>query len=147
MLRWSPLEEMDVLKREFENLFAPVTSVNGESKTCGFNPPVEVVEADDNYKVRLSLPGLPQDNIGEHVHLEATQKTLTVSGELQPSGKDAAEKTLISQLRYGPFFKQLAFPDGIAHENIEASYRSGILEIFLPKLYTAQKRSIQIQVK
>jgi HSP20 family protein len=132
MLCWTPLEEMDVLKREMESLFAPVSAANGESRAYTFNPPAEVIEA---------------ENIGEHVHLEATQKALTISGELNTPVREVNEKVLTSQFRYGRFFKQLGFPDGIDHENIEANYQSGILEIRLPKMATAQKRSIQIQVK
>lgn len=146
MMKWSPFDEMEMLKKQIDHVFAPLAP-SGSDNGYGFNPAVDVLEAENTYKVRMVLPGLPSENIGEHVNIEATSKTLTVSGELRPRELSGSEKILISQCRYGKFFKQLSFPDGIDHENIQAEYVNGILEISLPKAAAAQKRSIQINVK
>jgi HSP20 family protein len=144
ILKWtSPLDDMDVLRKEIDQVFA--TAAQGPA--AGFNPPIEITEAEDAYCVRMLLPGLPMENLSEHVHIDATQKTVTISGELQPRELQPGEKTLVSQFRTGKFFKQLSFPDGIQHEAIAASYGNGMLEIRLPKAVAAQKRSIEIQVK
>lgn len=142
--RWTPFEEMEVLQKQLDQLFSPASSTG---PSTGFNPPVEVLEGENAFKVRLMLPGLPAENIGEHVNIEATQKTLTVSGELHAYEPGQGEKLLINQFRTGKFYKQLSFPDGIDHEQINAEYRNGILELILPKAASQQKRSIQINVK
>lgn len=143
LMKWAtPFEEMDLLRKEMEGLLGN-TQTNAASD---FNPPVEVVESESNYQVRFILPGLPAESISEHVNMEATQKTLTVTGEIRPREMQPTEKLLINQFRTGKFFKQLSFPDGIDHENIGAHYRNGILEITLPKAMAAQKRHIEIKV-
>lgn len=144
MLKWaSPLDEIDMLRKEIDNAFAATTATNG----TGFNPAVEVVEAENAYRLRIPLPGLPTENLSEHIHIDATQKTLTLSGEMTPPELQPGEKALMTQIRYGKFYKQLSFPDGIDPETIEASYSAGMLEIRLPKASASQKRSVQIQVK
>lgn len=142
VMKWvTPLEELDFFRKEMEGLLSNNTSAN----TGTFSPPVEVIETENNYQVRLLLPGLPAEQISEHVRLEATQKTLTLSGEINPRELQGSEKLLVNQFRYGKFFKQLSFPDGINHDHIEAAYKNGILEVSLPKTIAVQKRSIQIQ--
>jgi HSP20 family protein len=144
MLKWaSPFEEMELLRKEIDQAFNSAS----QSAATGFSPPVEVVEAENHYQLDIYLPGLPTENLSEYVNIEATQKTITVSGEVKPRELPAGEKTLISQFRYGKFYKQLSFPDGIHHENIEASYSNGILTLRLPKALSSQKKTIQIQVK
>lgn len=143
LLKWAtPFEEVDLLRKEMEGLLTtPANVSNGQ-----FNPPVEVVEAENYYRVRILLPGLPAESIGEYIHLEGTPKTLNMSGEIRPAELRPQEKLLLNQFRYGKFFKQLSFPEGIDHENIEARYNQGILDIQLPKAVASQKRSVQIQV-
>ncbi|WP_303674406.1 Hsp20/alpha crystallin family protein [Vampirovibrio chlorellavorus] len=143
ILKWTtPIEEMNLLRRELEG-FLNTPGYSGNSSD--FNPPVEVVETETHYQVRILLPGLPADQISEHVHLDATPKTLAVSGEMHPRELQPGEKVLVNQFRHGQFFKQLSFPDGVDHERIEAAYKNGVLEISLPKALAVQKRSIQIQ--
>lgn len=145
MLKWSTpldeLSEMNLLRRELDHLFTPV------SGQTALNPPIDVAESEGYYRVRMSLPGLPTQNVGEHVQLEATPKTLNISGEVHAPEPQPGEKTLFSQVRHGKFSKQLSFPDGIDAETIEASYEAGILQITLPKSSVARKRNIEIQVK
>ena len=145
MLKWSnpldELSEMGLLRRELDQVFNP------PSGHAGLNPPIEVVEAEDRYRVTISLPGLPTANLGEHIQLDATPKTLTISGETRAPELQPGEKSLFSQVRYGKFHKQLSFPDGIDAEHIEAAYAAGLLEITLPKALSTQKRTIQIQMK
>ncbi len=144
LMKWAtPFEELDLFRKEMDALLSNSQAAPGTD----FNPPVEVIETDSHYQVHLILPGLPTENLSEHVHLDATPKTLTLSGELRQRELGPNEKRLINQFRSGKFFKQLSFPDGIDHENIQASYRNGILEVTLPKAVAAQKRSIQIQIQ
>lgn len=147
MMKWSPFEEVELLRKQIDNIFTPLSPIGSESGAHGLNPPVDIVEAENAYKVRFLLPGLPTENLSELVNIEATQKTLTISGELRPTQLGQGEKLLASQLRYGKFFKQLGFPDGIDNERIEATYRNGILEIVLPKAQANLKKNVQIQVK
>lgn len=143
ILKWTtPFDEMSLLRRELEGL---LNTSSYSPNSTDFSPPVEVTETEAGYRVRLLLPGLSAEQISEHVHLDATPKTLAVSGEVRPRELQPNEKVLVNQFRYGQFFKQLSFPDGVDHERIEAAYKNGVLEISLPKALAIQKRSIQIQ--
>lgn len=143
MMRWTPFEEMEHLRRQIDNIFVPVVvSHPGEKATTSFVPPVEVVERPDGYRVRFMLPGIRPDD----VKLEASAKTLSISGEIASPALEEKERVLISQFRVGKFSKQLSFPDGIEPGNVEADYVNGILEVKVPKAESMQKRSIEIRV-
>jgi HSP20 family protein len=142
MLKWAtPFDEIDLLRQDFDALFQKPKSC----ENADFNVPVQVVELENGYRVAFSLPGLPSESVGEHVQIEATAKTLTLSGALSDGDLQPTEKRLINQFRTGKFYKQLSFPDGINPDTIEARYQQGILTIQLEKAHVAQKRTIAIQ--
>jgi HSP20 family protein len=47
---------------------------------------------------------------------------------------------------YGQFHKSFVLPDEIAHENIQAEFKDGILFITIPKVEKVEKKSV-IEVK
>lgn len=143
VLKWSaPFEETDSLRRELAQWFASAaTSAAGHVV-----PPVEVIETEGAYRFNMLLPGMPAEALGEYVHIDATAKTLVITGEFPERKLEPGEKSVLSQFPAGPFSKQISFPDGIEHEQIEARYRNGILEVTLPKAITTRKRSVQIQL-
>lgn len=142
MMRWTPFDEMENLRKQIDGIFMPLVVSHPGEKSGSFVPPVEVIEHENGYRVRFMLPGIRP----EEVNLEATAKTLTVSGEVHPQAPGENERVLLSQFRFGKFSKQLGFPDGIEHSRVEAAYGNGILEVSVPKAESSQKRSIEIKI-
>jgi HSP20 family protein len=141
LIRFSPLEEMSILRDQINRIFEPV-SPNGDSRSLSHTLPVEVTETPTQYCVRLMVPGVAPDKI----ELQATQRELIVSCETQPRQLQENETVHLNQFNYGKFSKKLSFPEVIGHENIEAKYEYGILEITLPKAENAQRKQIEIKV-
>lgn len=141
LIRFSPLEEMSVLRDQINRIFEPI-STNGDSRSLSHTLPVEVTETPEKYCVRLMVPGLPP----EKIDLQATQQELIVSCETQPRELQENEVVHLNQFNYGKFSKKLNFPEAINHEAIEAKYEYGILEVSLPKVESAQRKQIEIKV-
>lgn len=146
LMKWTTRDDWDTLRSHMNHwLAASVLSPDADLRgTTQYSPPVDVVETDDQYQVRFVLPDLPEC-IDEHVHLEATRTSLTLSGELPSRPLASNERRLINQIMSGKFFKQLSFPEHIEHEQIEAHYANGVLTVALPKTVSRQKRNITIQ--
>jgi HSP20 family protein len=53
----------------------------------------------------------------------------------------------ISERRYGAFERSFRLPEGIDTDKIEASFKSGVLKVVLPKTPEAQKAEKKIDVK
>jgi HSP20 family protein len=139
MIRFSPLEEMGLLRGQLDRLFeAPGPA---EKRTLSHILPVELLEKGNEYRVRLALPGIPL----EEIKVESTQKELTITAKKQPRELEKEEHVHVSEFPYGSFSKHLTFPCAIDTEQVTASYDLGILTIMVPKLESAQPRQIAIK--
>jgi len=140
MLRFSPLEEMGLLRNQLDRLFeAPMTS---EKRTVSHILPVELLEKANEYTVKLSMPGI----LLEDIKVESTQKELTITAKKHPRELDKDEHVHVSEFEYGSFSKHLSFPCSINTDAVSASYDQGILTITVPKVETAQPKQIEIKI-
>jgi HSP20 family protein len=109
-------------------------------------PPAEVRESDDAYEVVLELPGVDRSAID----VKATDRTLAISAERRPARPLASEAEasadapawengqrqrgpLLSEFRYGTWSRSFRFSTPIEREQLEATYRDGLLTVKAPK--------------
>jgi HSP20 family protein len=124
----APFRLMDELMR---------TAGNGGNRVTGFTPPVDVLETQDEYLVKLDLPGVKADD----VNVEVNENVLTISGSR------VAEETGQAQLverPYGSFVRTLTLPQGVDSDSIEAGYQDGVLELRIPKPAEQKPKKIAI---
>jgi HSP20 family protein len=139
MIRFSPLEEMGLLRNQLDRLFdAPMQQ---EKRTLNHILPVELLEKGNEYTIKLAMPGIPMSEI----KVESTQKELTITAKRQPKELEQEEHVHVSEFPYGSFSKHLSFPCPIDTEKVVATYDLGILSITVPKLESAQPRQIEIK--
>ena len=139
MIRFSPLEEMGLLRNQLDRLFdAPISP---EKRNVSHILPVELVEKGNEYTVKLAMLGISLDDI----KVESTQKELTVTAKKKPRELDKDEHVHVSEFDYGSFSKHLAFPCAINTDAVSASYDQGILTITVPKAESAQPKQIEIK--
>jgi HSP20 family protein len=118
-------------------------------------PAAEVHESAEAYELVLELPGVDKTAI----EVKATDRTLVVSAERrnqrqQPANPHAEPKaetsseapaTLLSEFRYGSWSRSFRFPQTINRENLQASYRDGLLTITAPKSNTATSVTVKVE--
>jgi HSP20 family protein len=139
IVRWSPLEEMGLLRSQLDRLFD--TSVPEQKRNLNHILPVELIEKGNTYTIRLAMPGIPL----EEIKVESTQKELTITAKKQPRELEQDEHVHVSEFSYGSFSKHLTFPMAIDTDKVSATYDLGILTITIPKLESAQPRQIEIK--
>ncbi|MEI8251113.1 MAG: Hsp20/alpha crystallin family protein [Synechococcus sp. ELA057] len=120
-------------------------------------PAAEVRDSAEGYEVVLELPGVDKDAI----EVKATDRTLMISAERKqrslqapgqapadsagPEGSDRREAgTLLSEFRYGLWSRRFRFPVPIEREQLQASYRDGLLTVKAPK--ANQVSSVKVAV-
>jgi HSP20 family protein len=124
----TPFRLMDELMR---------TAGNGGNRMTGFTPLVDVHETEEEYLVKIDLPGVKPDD----VNVEVNENVLSVSGSR------VAEETGKAQLverPYGSFVRTLTLPQGVDSESIEAGYQDGVLELRIPKPAEQKPKRITI---
>ncbi len=95
-----------------------------------WDPPTDVYETCDSIVIKMEIAGVNQDNID--IILE--DDTLLVKGWRQEENPSKKEHYLLMEIHYGRFERIFLLPRNFVAGKIEASYKSGFLNIIIPKL-------------
>jgi len=150
---WRPFDslrgQVDRLFRDFERGFLQTPFYrdvdNFLHRDLGFavTPAIDIVEKDNAFEVTAELPGLDANNID----LQLADGVLTIKGEKSEQKEETAKDRFVSERRYGSFRRTLRLPDSVDADKIEASYKSGVLTITLPKSAQAKDKQKTIPIK
>lgn len=91
----------------------------------------DVVEHDNNYRLSMELPGYAKEDI----HAELKDGYLTISAEHNECKDEKDDKgSYIRRERYsGACRRSFYVGEDIRQEDIEASFRDGVLQLSIPK--------------
>ena len=88
-------------------------------------PELETFLRDDQFVVRMDLPGLNK----EDVNVEVTDDAIVIHGERQQTHEEDRDGYFRSERSYGRFYREVQLPEGAQTDTAKASYRDGVLEI------------------
>jgi len=152
---WRPFDtlrnQMDRLFRDFETgflqtpFYRDIDNLFRSDFNFAVKPAVDIVEKDNAFQVTAELPGLESKDID----LQLSDGVLTIKGEKNEEKEEKTKDRYVSERRYGSFRRSLQVPASVESDKVEASYKSGVLTVTLPKSVEAQKKqkTIPIAVK
>jgi len=108
----------------------------------GATPAVDIIEKDDDYKLTAELPGVEAQN----VDIKFRDGTLTLKAQKEEDEEDQEHAHFLSERRYGAFHRSFRVPDAVDADKIEASFKSGVLTVILPKTAEARTREKKIAI-
>lgn len=144
----SPLAEMEQMFEQFfphgwmrpfnwdmpsYNRLAPAFS--------GKLPKVDVIDRADEILVRAELPGVDKKD----VDISLANNTVTIKASSKREEKEEKGDYYRCEISQGAFSRTLALPADVDADKAKANFRDGMLELVLPKLKGAQKRSIKVE--
>ena len=88
-------------------------------------PELETFLRDDQFVVRMDLPGVTKDDL----NVEVTDDAVVIHGERQQTHEDERDGFYRSERSYGRFYREVPLPEGAQPESAKANYRDGVLEI------------------
>lgn len=144
LVRWEPFRELAALQSEMSrwmNTLPGAAPSNGQSST--WLPAVDVWETENELVLSFDLPGIPEEGIA----VELDDNVLTISGERERTNEHSSERFYRFERRYGQFSRSVALPAGVQEDQIEASYKDGVLEVRVPKPEEPKPRRIEIGAK
>ena len=106
-------------------------------------PEVDITEEKDRIIVKADLPGMKQEEIA----VEVSDGVLTIKGERKRETESKEGKTYRVERSYGSFVRSFTLPAGVDASRVNAAYKSGVLEVTLPKLAEAKAKQIKVEVK
>lgn len=117
-------------------------------KVSTWRPAVEITQSDNNYKVKVQLPGVNKEDI--EVELDNDFMTITAKIEEEKEEKEQKEKNLkyhTCEFRYGKYKRTISFDQPIRADEANAEYKNGVLVITLPKQKQEEAKTRKIEIK
>jgi HSP20 family protein len=120
------------------------TAFGSQFRGEDFVPPVELIERDGEFVVRVELAGVREQD----VEIRANEHVLTIRGERRERFDNEVARHVgayeYSERRYGTFTRTVTLPLGIDAAHIHAVFRDGVLELRIPQAETYRARRIPI---
>ena len=138
----TPISQM--VDRMFEQAFVPLyTSAAGENGgTTGYQSlPVNIWETNDTYQAALLAPGVDEQSINVTIHDES----LAIEGELKFQAPEGAQP-IWQEFTPVRFRRSLRLGSAVDPDQVEATYRNGVLFVTMPKSERARPRQVQVQL-
>jgi HSP20 family protein len=137
------------LHREVNRLFDDVfrgfgsglTSFSSASNFGAGWPNVEVSDSNNQIKVTAEMPGLEEKDI--EVLLE--DGVLTLKGEKKSETEDKEKQ--FSERYYGRFERRIPLGAEVEDDQVNATFKNGVLTVTLPKTAKAQSQVKRITIK
>ena len=138
------MRDLDTMRREFDRVYRfsfPFAGENYSSQSGHLL--TDVYETDDQLIVSCDVPGLQRK---EDVNISLENTELVISGTINREQHVLQEERMHRKERYtGNFHHKVSLPQNVSNENIKAIYKTGVLNVFLPKASTTQKKSVDIK--
>ena len=145
MQPWNPFQEFEnMLERYSKSGMSNLgKQLNTEMSVADWAPSVDIEEADEKYVIKADLPGVDKKDID--VKLE--NGLLTIRGEKQTETETGkGTKRHRTERFHGSFARSFTLPDAVKADEVDASYKDGVLTLYIPKAETAKPKSIEIKV-
>ena len=106
-------------------------------------PPVDIYENDKGYVITAELAGYDEDKI----NIFAEKHVLHIASDEHDNAKENSDrKYLIKERSVKSFERSFTLPEDANEENITASYKMGILSVFIPKMPKVEPKKIEVKI-
>lgn len=141
LVRYDPFREMMSLREATNRLFERSLVFPTWKIANATLAPMDVVENEQGYQVKVQLPGIKPEDI----ELTVKQNTLTIKGQHSETKEEKKENWLVKEIRSGSFGRSITFDKPIDADKIGTSYENGMLSITVPYSEAGKPRKISIK--
>ncbi len=145
--RWDPFRDLVTMRQAIDRLQAMDRLIDNSladddrSVTSEWGLPLDVVEDENDYVVKASLPGVKP----EELDITYNKGMLTIKGEMKDESESTKGQYHLRERRYGTFSRTISLPSSVKPEDIQAHFQDGILTLKLPKAEEVKPKRIPIQ--
>ena len=99
-----------------------------ESTGSDWNPAMEVTTKNNEFCVKVDVPGMKREDIS----VEVDNNRVVLRGERKQEKEEKKEGYFKSERTYGSFYRALPLPEGVKPELAKAAMHDGVLTITMP---------------
>jgi HSP20 family protein len=145
LIRWQPMQELDILRRQMDQLFEgltehdfPMLSGNGSK----WIPAIELQETDTEVILKAQIPGIEAKDLD----VEVSPDAVMLKGEHRQETKTEEKGLFRSEFRYGQFARTVPLPKAVQHEQVKSSFKDGVLTLTMPKAVEVQPKIVKVDL-
>lgn len=146
-LRWRPFREIDTLRQQMNRMFDEL--MHGESKPLLSHkeetlwaPAIELKETDTDVVLKAEIPGVDANDLD----VQVSEDTVSIAGKHEEEKRTEEKGFFRSELRYGQFQRVVPLPTSVNHHQVNAEFKDGILTLTLPKVESAQRKFVKVDL-
>jgi len=109
----------------------------------GYTPHIESSMKDNALHIKADLPGMEPNDV--EITVAGTQ--LTLRGERKAEHEKTEGQYFHREVRYGSFERSFTIPEGVKAEEVQATYRNGVLELSVPLPAAMLPKKVPIAVE
>jgi len=95
-----------------------------------WKPPIDIFETPDSILILAEIAGVEKEDL----ELEINSRAIRISGRRAPMPSADNGRYRLAEIQYGIFERIMHLPVTIDPEKVTASYKKGLLQIYLTKL-------------
>jgi HSP20 family protein len=138
-------QEISKMKRDMERLVSRLREdldISFFTGKVGKVPSVELSETENDLVLKAHLPDIDPENL----HISITDNILNITGKVKQEIVDEGKKHHSIKRMHSSFSRTLELPCKVMIDDIEATYKDGILQMVMPKCKPEMARKIIINI-
>jgi HSP20 family protein len=142
---YNPFNSLESFRREIDHFFQNGMGafLSQSESGIGFQK-LDIHETEKEVVALCSLPGIEKQ---EDIHIDVCNNVLTVSGVIQKSNEVKDDQFHRRERYFGRFERSIQLQTQVNNDDINATYKNGVLEIRLPKQTIETKKKINVNFK
>jgi len=129
------------MRSEFDRLFGEARTARWPTLDPRAFPAVNAWEDEECFYVEAELPGLNLDDLEIYV---SEQNVLTIKGQRKQPALEGGHWHRCERA-YGPFERSVPLPGPVSPDDVEATFKQGVLTVKLPKAPEIRPRKIEVK--
>ncbi len=127
--------------KSFNRFWEDLPLANTLREENDFLPSINISETDTEIIVKAEVPGIAK----EDMDITLTEGLLTIKGEKKSDHEEKkTENYHRIESRYGSFTRSIRLPVDLKKDEIDATYKDGVLKVVLPKAENIAPKKIEV---
>ncbi|MFP4446564.1 MAG: Hsp20/alpha crystallin family protein [Desulfosudaceae bacterium] len=141
ILRNNPFRPLAGTERSmWDHLFGDLSAPALFEREENWIPTIDMADNEKEYVIKAELPGMNKDDID----ISLGNGLLTLTGEKKQESKEDKDTYYYRESRYGSFSRSLRLPEDAAPDEVDATYKDGVLRVVVPKKEAAKPKKITV---
>jgi HSP20 family protein len=140
-------EEMNKLKRDMDRLFSRMWDDFGirlTSSGLGAFSYLDMSETEDILMIQAEIPGVNVDDLDISI---SDDLLLTVKWKSREEMVEETEDSYTREKRIRAFSRSFRLPCKVLTEEVQATYKGGVLSVILPKCRNDSPREVKVKIQ